>query len=77
NFEPVVRLFAPTKLQIAMLNGVYSPSEKTTVQFEVAASNNDENSFSDSDQGDNRGLATQLSINQTLYQQGADKKLDV
>jgi len=77
NFEPVVRLFAPTKLQIAMLNGVYSPSVKTTVQFEVAASNNDENSFSDSDQGDNRGLATQLSINQTLYQQGADKKLDV
>jgi hypothetical protein len=77
NFEPVVRLFAPTKLQIAMLNGVYSPSEKTTVQFEVAASNNDENLFSEIDQGDNRGLAAQLSVNQTLYKSKADRKLDV
>ncbi|WP_019037672.1 hypothetical protein [Psychroflexus tropicus] len=77
NFEPVIRLFAPTKLQIAMLNGVYSPSEKTTVQFEVAASNNDDNLFSSLDQGDNRGLATQLSANQTLYASKETQQLDV
>lgn len=77
NFEPVVRLFAPSKLQIAMLNGVYSPSDKTTVQFEVAASNNDENLFSEIDQGDNRGLAAQLSVNQTLYTSEDEKRLDV
>jgi hypothetical protein len=77
NFEPVVRLFAPTKLQIAMLNGVYSPSAKTRVQFEVAASNNDENLFSELDQGDNRGLAAQFSLNQTLFQKENTQKLDV
>lgn len=77
NFEPVVRLFAPSKLQIAMLNGVYSPSEKTTVQFELAASNNDENLFSELNQGDNRGLAAQFSVNQTVFKSKADKKLDV
>lgn len=77
NFEPVVRLFAPTKLQIAMLNGMYSPSDKTSLQFEVAASHNDENLFSELDQGDNRGLAAQLSVNQTLYTSETDKKFDV
>lgn len=77
NFEPVVRLFAPTKLQIAMLNGVYSPSEKTSLQFEVAASNKDENLFSELDQGDNRGLAAQLSVSQTLYKSETDTQFDV
>lgn len=77
DFEPVIRLIAPTKLQIAMLNGVYSPSEKTTLQFEVAASNNDENLFSERDQGDDRGLAAQLSVNQTVYKTEAEQKLDV
>ncbi|NEV94709.1 hypothetical protein G3567_11195 [Psychroflexus sp. YR1-1] len=77
NFEPIVRLFAPTKLQIAMLNGVYSPSEKSSIQFEVAASNADENLFSELDQGDNRGLAAQFSVNQTLYKSEANNSLDV
>ncbi len=77
NFEPVVRLFAPTKHQIAMMNGKYSPSENTNIQFEVAASNNDDNLFSDLDQEDNRGLAAQVSVKQTLYSSKANKKLDV
>ncbi|SDG89066.1 hypothetical protein [Psychroflexus sediminis] len=77
NFEPVVRLFAPTKLQIAMLNGLYTPSENSTIQFEVAASNADENLFSELNQGDNRGLAAQFSVNQTLYESDAEQKLDV
>lgn len=77
NFEPVVRLFAPAKLQIAMLNGVYSPSEKTNIKFEFAASNNDENLFSEIDQGDNRGLAAQLSVNQTVYTSDTHQRLDV
>ena len=68
NFAPVVRLFAPTKLQIAMLNGNFNPSAKTDVQFEIAASDNDENLFSDKNQGDDQGLAAKLNLSQRLYQ---------
>jgi len=77
NFEPVVRLFAPTKLQIAMLNGAYTPSAKTTLQFEVAASNNDDNLFSGLDQGDNKGLATQASVRQRIFETEKNQQLDV
>ena len=77
NFEPVVRLFAPAKLQIAMLNGVYSPSEQSNFQFELAASNNDENLFSEKDQNNNRGLAAQFKVNQTLYHKDNAQKLDI
>jgi hypothetical protein len=36
NYEPVVQLIAPTKLQIAVVNGSYRPTEKTTIDFEVS-----------------------------------------
>ncbi|HLT54313.1 MAG TPA: hypothetical protein VKZ97_10490, partial [Flavobacteriaceae bacterium] len=35
NYEPIVRLIAPTKLQMAVVNGSYKPSEKTRVAFEL------------------------------------------
>ena len=38
NYEPIVQLIAPTKLQIAVVNGSYKPTEKTTVNFEIAGS---------------------------------------
>ena len=35
NYEPIVRLIAPEKLQVAVVNGSYKPTEKTDVFFEL------------------------------------------
>lgn len=66
NFEPVVQLNAPNRLQLAILNAGYTPSEKTSAYLEGAISNNDVNLFSDIDDADNQGLAARLSIKQNL-----------
>ncbi len=66
-FEPVVRLNAPEKLQLGGVNGSYHPTEKTRLDFELAASNNDLNLFSDLDDGDNDGFAARLAGKQTVY----------
>lgn len=66
NYAPVVQLVAPTKLQIAVLNGSYKPSEKTNISFEASGSKNDLNSFSNVDDDNNDGFAGKININQTL-----------
>ena len=66
NYEPIVRLIAPVKLQIAVLNGTYKPSEKTDILFEFAGSRNDLNLFSSLDDGDNDGFAAKFRINQGI-----------
>ncbi|WP_040559543.1 hypothetical protein [Kordia algicida] len=73
NFEPIIQLVSPTKTQVAVVNGAYTPSEKTNVQFEVGFSNNDENLFSSLDDDDNQGLAAKVSVQQQLV----DKKWKV
>ena len=45
DFEPIVQLVAPVKLQVAVVNGVFNPNEKTSVEFEFAASKNDLNLY--------------------------------
>ena len=45
NFAPIVQLVAPNKLQMAVLNGNYAPTQKTNIGFEVAGSKNDLNLF--------------------------------
>lgn len=67
NYEPIVRLIAPTKIQIATVLGKYNPSEKTTVDFEVGVSNNDLNLFSSLDDGNNKGVAGKLNFKQRLF----------
>jgi len=67
NFEPVIRLVAPTKIQMATLMGTYQPSEKTMVDFEVGISNNDQNLFSPLDNDDNVGWAGRLNAKQRLW----------
>ncbi|WP_299884205.1 hypothetical protein [uncultured Lacinutrix sp.] len=69
NFEPIVQLVAPTKLQIAVVNGSYNPSEKTAITFEVAGSKNDLNLFSSIDDNNNNGLAAKLNVKQSLIKQ--------
>lgn len=57
NFEPVIQLVAPIQLQIATFYGQYDFSDKSSVQFESAFSNNDLNLFSSLDDEDNTGFA--------------------
>jgi hypothetical protein len=66
NYEPIIQLNAPTKLQIGGINGSYHPSEKTTVNFEIAGSKNDLNLFSTVDDGNNDGFAAHLTAQQRL-----------
>ena len=67
NYEPIIRLISPTKIQIATVMGKFSPSEKTNVDFEIGLSNNDLNLFSNKDDGDNQGLAGKINLKQRLY----------
>lgn len=66
NYEPIVRLVAPTKIQIATVMGKYKPSEKTLVDFEIGISNNDLNLFSSVADGDNSGVAGRIYAKQRL-----------
>lgn len=67
NYEPIIRLVAPTKIQIATILGKYKPSEKTLVDFELGISNNDQNLFSSKDDSDNQGLAGKINAKQRLF----------
>ncbi|OMP32558.1 hypothetical protein [Mangrovimonas sp. DI 80] len=66
NYEPVVKLIAPTKLQLAVVNASYQPTDKTDIYFEVAGSKNDENLFSTLDDDNNDGFAAKLKVKQAL-----------
>tara|TARA_R110000868_G_scaffold173572_2_gene409751 strand:- start:1511 stop:4933 length:3423 start_codon:yes stop_codon:yes gene_type:complete len=65
-YAPIIQLVAPVKLQIAVVNGSYNPSEKTQINFEAAASKNDLNLFSDLNDNDNDGFAGKLNIEQRI-----------
>ena len=67
NYEPITRLVAPTKIQIATVLGKYNPSEKTTVDFEVGVSNNDLNLYSAIDDNKNKGVAGKLNFKKRLF----------
>ena len=66
NFEPIIQLVSPTKLQIGIVNGTYTPTEKTEANFEIAASKNDLNLFSNIGDDNNNGLAAKLRLKQAL-----------
>lgn len=68
NYEPIIRLNAPTKLQIGGVNGKYHPSEKTAINFELSGSKNDLNLFSEIDDGNNDGYAGHIAAKQRLLQ---------
>jgi len=67
NYEPITRLVAPTKIQIATVLGKYNPSKKTAIDFEAGVSNNDLNLFSALDDNDNKGVAGKLNFKQRLF----------
>lgn len=66
NYDPIIRLVAPTKIQIATVLGKYNPNKKTAVDFEVGISNNDLNLFSAIDDNNNKGFAGKLNFRQRL-----------
>ncbi len=68
NYNPVIQLIAPNKLQIAVFKASYNPTEKTTINAETAFSNNDVNLFSTLDNSTNKGLATKLGLEQVIFQ---------
>tara|TARA_R110002073_G_scaffold258681_1_gene421674 strand:+ start:23529 stop:26906 length:3378 start_codon:yes stop_codon:yes gene_type:complete len=70
DYAPITQLIAPEKLQIAVVNSEYKPSEKTSISTELAFSNNDQNLFSNIDNNQNKGVATKLNWKQTII----DKK---
>lgn len=67
DFEPVIQLNAPTKLQMGSVFGSYTPSEKTQIRGELTASNNDINLFSDIDDNNNDGVAGRVELSQRLW----------
>lgn len=66
NYAPIVQLIAPTKLQVAVVNGRYKPTERTDIYFEAAGSKNDLNLFSNLDDGNNDGFAGKLRMRQNI-----------
>jgi hypothetical protein len=66
NYEPIVKLIAPSELQIATVLGKFYPSEKTNIDFEIGISNNDNNLFSSIDDSDNHGVAAKINFKQRL-----------
>jgi hypothetical protein len=67
NYEPIINLTAPSKIQIATVLGKYNPSEKTYADFEVGMSNNDLNLFSNIDDNNNQGVAGKVNARQRLF----------
>ncbi len=68
DYAPVIQLKAPDKLQVAVFNGTYNPSEKTNMYAEAAFSNSDENLFSTIDNDNNNGIATKIGWEQVLFE---------
>ena len=67
DYEPIIQLVAPTKIQVATFLGKYNPSEKTLVDFELGISNNDLNLFSTIDDQNNQGLSAKINTKQRLF----------
>ena len=75
NYDQIIRLIAPTKIQMATVLGKYNPNEKTLLDFEVALSNSDQNLYSSKDDNNNKGVAGKLNGKQRLFD--GKTKIDV
>ena len=75
SFAPQIRLFAPTLLQTAVVNGAYTPTENTIIKGELAGSKNDLNLFSTLDDNDNTAFASHLEIEQAVFKKDSVSNL--
>lgn len=76
NFEPVQILVTPKKQQLINLGIEYAIDKNTLLETEVATSNNDVNTFSAKDNGDDRGWAAKFQLSNTKILQ-SEKKLQL
>ena len=67
NYEPIIPLVPPNKIQVATFLGKFTPNEKTSIDLELGVSNNDANLFSAIDDSNNKGLAGKINIKQRLF----------
>ena len=70
DYQPIVKLVAPTKTQIFVVKSDYTPTKKTVINSEIAISNNDANLFSHLDDNQNKAVAAKVGWQQVLI----DKK---
>ena len=70
NFDPIVKLIAPEKLQFLVYNSTYEMKNNSKLNIELATSKKDNNLFSAIDDSDNEGLASKInyqSVNKTKH----------
>lgn len=72
-FEPVQVLVTPKKQQILNLGIDYAINKTTLLKTEIATSNNDVNTFSSKDNGDDRGWAAKFQLNNDRILRQANK----
>lgn len=60
NYEPVILLITPKKIEMGVFGGEFNVSEFSTISWEGAFSNNDINTFSSKDSKDNIGYAIKI-----------------
>ncbi len=68
DYNPIIQLVAPSKLQVSLVKAEYNPSKKTAISIETAVSNTDSNLFSNIDDSENKGLATKIGWKQLLFE---------
>jgi len=66
SYLPVIRLIAPEKLQMIVVDANYNPNEKTNFNTEIAFSDKDLNLFSKIDNDNNKGFATKVNWQQVF-----------
>ncbi len=75
-YLPVIILVTPKKQQIINLGIDYALDKNTLLKAEVATSNNDVNTFSTKDNGDDRGFAGKFQLN-NLHRFATPRKLQL
>tara|TARA_B100001287_G_scaffold186051_1_gene157010 strand:+ start:6260 stop:9547 length:3288 start_codon:yes stop_codon:yes gene_type:complete len=60
NYEPIIKLIAPKKLQLLTYNSIIKIKNNSQINIELSASNKDENLFSSIDDSNNTGFASKL-----------------
>ncbi len=67
NYEPIVKLISPIKIQAATVVGNFNPNEKTNLDFEVGISQKDQNLYSSINDDDNNGYAIKFNSKQNIF----------
>jgi hypothetical protein len=65
-YEPLALLVAPQKKQVITLGGKTKLNDNTSVGAEMAFSDNDKNTFSNLDDGNNKGVALHITANRNI-----------